>query len=297
VKTYILNELTSRERHHLMLSAVAPRPIAFASTIDKAGRVNLSPFSFFNLFSTNPPIAIFSPSRSRDGSLKHTHLNVLEVPEVCINLVSYEIIQPMSLSSNTYPRGVNEFIKAGLSMEPCRKIKPPLVREAPVAMECTVEQVVPLGGEGASGNLIICRVLLIHVQEKFLDKDGQLDTTKIDLVGRMGGNWYCRAFGDALFEVPKPGASLAIGIDQLPAHIRKSNILSANDLGVLGSLTRMPEIEEIQTIKEQYAHLETVSENPDLIHREIKLLIRKGRPAKALALAYWLSDDWPNKTR
>lgn len=289
MKTFVLEQLSIGQRHHLMLSAVGPRPIAFASTIDDQGQVNLSPFSFFNLFSTNPPIAIFSPSRGRDGSLKHTHLNILEVPEVCINLVSYDMVQKMSLSSNSYPKDVNEFTKAGFSMMASQKIRPPYVQEAPIAMESIVDQVISLGGEGASGNLVICRILLIHVQEKFLDDNDQLDTTRIDLVGRMGGNWYCRAFDKSLFEVNKPGATLAIGVDQLPEHILKSDVLSANDIGVLGSLTHLPLPGEIEVAGDQYKQRNSALEKNDLqeIHREIKNLIQQNKTQEALALSFW----------
>lgn len=271
-----------------MLSAVGPRPIAFASTINHQGQVNLSPFSFFNLFSTNPPIAIFSPSRGRDGNLKHTHQNVLEVPEVCINLVSYDMVQKMSLSSNSYPKDVNEFTKAGFSMVASQKIKPPYVKEAPIAMEGIVEQVISLGGEGASGNLVICRILLIHVQEEFLDENEQLDTTRIDLVGRMGGNWYCRAFDKSLFEVNKPGTTLAIGVDQLPEHILKSEVLSANDVGVLGSLTHLPLMGEIEAAGDQYKQQNSSLEINDLkeLHLQIKNLIQQGKAQEALALSF-----------
>jgi flavin reductase (DIM6/NTAB) family NADH-FMN oxidoreductase RutF len=294
MKTFILSELSNPSRHHLMLSAVGPRPIAFASTIDKKGQVNLSPFSFFNLFSTNPPIAVFSVSRrGYDGSMKDTHLNVLEVPEVAINIVNFDMVQQTSLSSNEYPRDVNEFIKAGFSMAACDSIKPPYVAEAPVVLECKVQQVMPLGGEGASGNMIICAVDRMHVKEHLLDDQGRLDTTKIDLVGRMGGNWYCRAFGEALFEVSKPGRVTAIGIDALPEHVRQSEILSANDLGILGSATNIPavkDLEKIALLPDMEAILKTkksFAEKKLLLHQQIKTKIAIGEPDIALAIAFW----------
>jgi hypothetical protein len=199
------------------------------------------------------------------------------------------MVQKMSLSSNSYPKNVNEFTKAGFSMMSAQKIKPPYVKEAPIAMESRVDQVISLGGEGASGNLVICRILLMHVQEKFLDKNDQLDTTRIDLVGRMGGNWYCRAFDKSLFEVNKPGITLAIGVDQLPEHVLKSDILSANDVGVLGSLTYLPLPGEIQAAGDRYKQRNSSLERNHLkeIHREIKNLIEQKNAQEALALSFW----------
>lgn len=296
MKTFILSELSNPSRHHLMLSAVGPRPIAFASTIDKDGVINLSPFSFFNLFSTNPPMAIFSVSRrGYDGSIKDTHLNVLEVPEVAINLVNYAMVQQMSLSSNEYPRKINEFVKAGFTMAPCDTIKPPYVAEAPVVLECKVKDVIPLGGEGASGNLIVCEIDRIKVNEEFLDDKERLDTTKIDLVGRMGGNWYCRAFGDALFEVSKPSREPAIGIDQLPLHVKNSDLLSANDLGILGSQIKIPSESDLTVVDalEEFISIKsstrTTNEKKIIIHQQIKSKIALDQYEEALAIAFWAS--------
>jgi len=191
-------ELSQPERHKLLLTAIAPRPICFASTIDLNGNVNLSPFSFFNIFSSSPPVMVFSPARNgRDGSLKHTLQNIYDLNEVVINVVNFGIAEQMSLSSTAYDKGVNEFVKAGLTQIPSDQIKPPRVGEAPVAFECTIDQVIELGDHGGAGNLVIARVVMIHINNDYLDKDGNLDTYKLDLVARMGGNLYCRANGDA----------------------------------------------------------------------------------------------------
>lgn len=235
-------EIPVAKMHSYLLGAVAPRPIAFASTIDKEGNINLSPFSFFNCFGANPPILIFSPARKgRDNTTKHTYENVLEVPEVVINIVNYNMVQQMSLASTEYPKGVNEFIKAGLTQVPSSLVKPPRVGEAPVAFECKVLQVIQTGTEGAAGNLIICEVLLVHIKDEILDAEGRIDPFKIDAVARMGGDWYCRANGGALFKVPKPLEKIGIGIDQLPAAIRNSRVLTGNDLGMLANVEKLPE--------------------------------------------------------
>ncbi len=226
--------------HHYLLSAVAPRPICFASTISATGEVNLSPFSFFNVFSSNPPILVFSPARSgRDSSTKHTHDNVLEVGEVVINIVNHDIVEQMSLSSTAYNKGVNEFVKAGLTQVPSEKVQPPRVGEAPIAMECTVDQVIPLGDGPGAGNLVIARVVLMHIQEQYLT-DGRLDTVKLDLVGRMGGMWYTRCTPDSLFSIPKPLAKKGIGFDQLPKLIKESAVLTGNELARLANVEQIP---------------------------------------------------------
>ncbi|MGP8215862.1 MAG: flavin reductase family protein [Bacteroidia bacterium] len=230
--------------HGYLIGSVAPRPICYASTIDKNGNPNLSPFSFFNIFGSNPPIAVFSPARSgRSGKTKDTHDNVLEVPEVVINVVTYSMVQQMSLSSAEYPKGVNEFEKSGFTPVPSEKVKPFRVKESPVQMECEVLGVKETGTEGGSGNLIICEVLLIHVSEDILNADKKIDPNKIDLVGRMGGHWYCRASGNALFELPQPGHNLGIGLDSLPVSIRKSKVLTGNNLGQLGNVTKLPDMQ------------------------------------------------------
>lgn len=251
VKSIDPNTLPVAELHQLLLSAVAPRPIALASTIDSDGHVNLSPFSFFNVFSANPPILIFSPARrGRDNTTKHTYENVKINPEVVINIVNHDIVEQMSLSSTEYERGVNEFVKAGFTQVPSEIVRPPRVGEAPVSFECSVNDVVALGDQGGAGNLVICKVERIHVHTKYLNEAGKLDTAKLDLVARMGESWYCRASGDALFEIPKPTFNKGIGVDQLPQHVLKSTILNGNHLGRLGNLEHLPAPKHIEEIKE-----------------------------------------------
>lgn len=230
--------------HAYLLGAVAPRPIAFVSTVDKDGNVNLSPFSFFNVFGSNPPIAIFSPARrGRDNTVKHTFENVLEVKEAVINIVNYPMVNQASLASTEYPRGVNEFLKAGFTMEPSQKVQPPRVKESPVQMECIIREVIETGKEGGAGNLVIAEIVLIHISEDILDNEGRIDQHKIDLVGRLGGDWYVRASGNALFEVEKPLTRLGIGIDQIPETIRFSKELTGNHLGMLGNVEQVPDPE------------------------------------------------------
>jgi flavin reductase (DIM6/NTAB) family NADH-FMN oxidoreductase RutF len=243
-------EIKIPQLHAYLLGAVGPRPIAFASTIDKEGRPNLAPFSFFNVFSANPPIAIFSPARSgRTGVTKHTHDNVKEVGEVVINVVNYDMVQQMSLASSPYEKGVDEFIKAGFTKLPSQKVKPFRVAESPVQLECIVKEVIELGQEGGAGNLVVSEVVMIHINENVLDSNGVIDQKKIDLVARMGGNWYCRAHGDALFEVEKPLTTIGIGFDQMPFDIKNSKVLTANNLGQLGSVEQLPTAEEILAYK------------------------------------------------
>jgi flavin reductase (DIM6/NTAB) family NADH-FMN oxidoreductase RutF len=227
-------------------NAIAPRPICFASTISAEGKPNLAPFSFFNIFSANPPVAVFSPAYSgRTGASKDTLHNVKEVPEVVINVVTFGIVQQTSLASSPFPKGVNEFTKAGFTSLPSDLVRPFRVSESPVQMEAKVTEVKELGKLGGAGNLVICEILKIHINRSILDDNQQIDTRKIDLVARMGDNWYCRAHGDALFEVAKPVTTIGIGIDQIPEQIRESHILSANNLGQLGSVERLPTPEEI----------------------------------------------------
>lgn len=236
-------EVSLGKLHNTLLGSVGPRPIAFASTIDKDGNRNLSPFSFFNVFSAAPPIAIFSPAKSgRTNTQKDTYNNVKAVPEVVINIVNYATVQQMSLSSTAYGSEVDEFVKAGLTPIESERIRPFRVKESPVQLECIVKEVVELGDEGGSGNLVICEVQLIHIDDSILTEEGTIDQHKIDLVGRMGGNYYVRAQGDALFEVPKPIRQKGIGVDALPEAIRNSSILTGNDLGMLGNVEALPEI-------------------------------------------------------
>jgi len=234
--------ITSQRLHQIILGSVAPRPIAFASTVDKEGVVNLSPFSFFNAFGVNPTTLIFSPSRrGRDNTTKHTYENIKEVPEVVINIVSYDMVEQMSLASTEYPRGTNEFIKAGFTALASEKIRPFRVAESPVQYECKVRQVIETGDGGGAANLIICEVLLVHVNEDILDDKGSIDPEKIKLVGRMGGDYYVRAFGNSLFKVAKPLDRLGMGIDMLPEFIRDSHVFSGNDLGKLGNIEHLPQ--------------------------------------------------------
>jgi flavin reductase (DIM6/NTAB) family NADH-FMN oxidoreductase RutF len=238
--------------HSYLQGAVAPRPIAFASTIDKDGNVNLSPFSFFNVFGTNPPTLIFSPNRRvRDGSQKHTLENVLEHDEVVINMVDYAMVEQMSLSSCEYDRGVNEFVKAGFTEVNSIMVKPPRVAESKAAFECNVKQVIQMSDEGGSPNLVICEVVLAHFSEEILDENGRIDQTKTDWVARLGGDWYCRASGDALFEVAKPSIHKGIGVDAIPDFIKNDSFFTGNDLGRLGNVEKLPSDEEIAIFKKE----------------------------------------------
>lgn len=266
------------EMFGVMTSAVAPRPICFASTVDKDGNVNLSPYSYFNAFSTNPPTMVFSPARSgRDAKTKNTHDNVLDVPEVVINIVNYPIVEQMSLSSTAYDKGVNEFIKSGLTEVPSDLVQPPRVGESPVAFECKVKDVIELGQGPGSGNLVVCEILRVHIKTEYLNQEGKLDTTKLDLVARLGGNWYARMIPEALFEITKPIKNKGIGIDQLPEYIRHSEILSGNDLGKLGNVERLPNAEEIQQAKNDSSNIH----NYELYAKE---LLKKGKTWEALCL-------------
>ncbi len=233
-------DIKTAQLHGYLLGAVSPRPICFASTVDSDGNVNLSPYSFFNVFSANPPILIFSPARRvRDNTTKHTLENVLATKEVVINIVNYDMVQQMSLSSTEYAAGVNEFVKAGFTEGASLKVTPPRVLEAPVQLECKVKEVVALGTEGGAGNLVICEVVHLHIDEKILDADGKIDPAKIDAVARMGGNWYSRS-NVGMFEVEKPLTTLGIGVDALPEAIRKSTVLTGNDLGMLANVEQLP---------------------------------------------------------
>jgi flavin reductase (DIM6/NTAB) family NADH-FMN oxidoreductase RutF len=236
--------------HGYLLGAVGPRPIAFASTIDENGNRNLSPFSFFNVFGANPPIAIFSPARRvRNNTTKHTLENAKLTKEVVINIVNYNMVEQMSLASTEYPEGVDEFVKSGFTPIESELVKPFRVKESPVQLECIVKEIVETGTEGGAGNLVICEVVMLHVSEEVLDENGKIDTQKIDLVGRLGGDWYVRAHGDALFEVEKPIRNLGIGVDQIPEDIRLSNILTGNDLGKLGNVETLPDETEVNEYK------------------------------------------------
>ena len=243
-------EISTPKLHSYLLSAVAPRPIAFASTIDTEGNPNLSPFSFFNVFSANPPIMIFSPARRvRNNTTKHTLENVLEVKEVVINVVNHAIVQQMSLSSTEYPKDINEFEKAGFTMLKSEKIRPFRVAESPVQFECKVNDVIHLGNKGGAGNLIVCEVVQLHIHEGVLDSNGAIDQLKLDLVARAGGSYYSRA-KTGFFEIPKPLSTLGIGIDQIPEEIRNSNVLSGNNLGMLGNVETVPNQQDVDNFAE-----------------------------------------------
>jgi flavin reductase (DIM6/NTAB) family NADH-FMN oxidoreductase RutF len=287
-------DLSTIELQNYLQYAIAPRPICFASTIDSEGKVNLSPFSFFNLFSTNPPICVFSPSRRiRDNTTKHTLENVLEVKECVINIVNYEMVQQMSLSSTEYPKGVNEFEKAGFTMLPSKMVLPPRVAESPVQLECIVNQVIPLGTQNGAGNLIIAEIKLIHINESILDPNRKIDQEKMDLVARLGGDWYCRVTADNLFKIPKPLTSLGIGVDSLPISIRNSTILTGNDLGILGNQEKVPTENEINSIK-KLTDVKNILENPIFndykketqLHQLIHQLLTKGLFEEAIKIAF-----------
>lgn len=239
-----LHELSAPQKQYFLQHVIAPRPICFASTINRDGQVNLSPFSFFNMFSSNPPIVIFSPARRvRDNTTKHTLGNVLEVPEVVINIVTYNMVRQTSLASCEYAKGVNEFIKAGFTPEPATLVKPPMVKESQIKLECRVNEVKSLGQEGGAGNLIICEVLRMHIADELVDEQGKLDQRKIRHVARLGGDWYCVVSEESLFQVEKPNTQLGIGFDGLPPSIRYSSILSGNELGQLANVSEVPVVD------------------------------------------------------
>jgi flavin reductase (DIM6/NTAB) family NADH-FMN oxidoreductase RutF len=271
-----LKELKAADRQNYLQHAIAPRPICFASTIDSSGNVNLSPFSFFNLFSYTPPIVVFSPLRRvRDNSTKHSLQNILEVPEVVINIVDYDMVQQTSLASCEYPRGINEFIKAGFTAEPATIVRPPMVKESKVKMECKVAEVRPLGESGGAGNLAICEVMRMHIDESILDENGKIDQQKLHHVARMGGNWYCRVDESNLFIVEKPNTQLGIGVDTLPIGLRQSKILTGNNLGQLANVHEYPVIDpsfdddHLKQITQYY------SISPDEMEKELHSYAKK----------------------
>lgn len=269
--------------HQYLLGAIGPRPIAFASTIDEDGKPNLSPFSFFNVFGANPPVLIFSPARrGRDNTTKHTFENAKKVDEVVINIVNYDIVQQMSLSSTEYDEGVNEFGKAGLTMLKSDLVKPFRVAESPVQMECKIKEIVETGTEGGAGNLVICHVVKMHIKEEILDEHGFIDQHKIDQVARMGGNWYTRAKA-GMFEVPKPLSTLGIGVDAMPEDIRTSDVLTGNDLGKLGNVESLPENGEIEAfLRSNTQEAELVKSGDKVkIHKQAQLYLEKDKPEDA----------------
>jgi flavin reductase (DIM6/NTAB) family NADH-FMN oxidoreductase RutF len=251
-------------------SAVAPRPIAFASTIDEDGNPNLSPFSFFNVFSSNPPILIFSPARRvRDNSIKHTLINCESTKEVVINVVNFDMVEQVSLSSTEYAAGINEFEKAGFTTIASQIVKPFRVAESPIQMECKVNEIISLGTNGGAGNLVICEVLKIHISESVLDEDGKINQHKIDLVSRLGNNWYSRA-NAGMFEVEKPITTLGIGVDQIPEFIKNSTFFDGNDLGKLGNVENLPNKEEINIFVEQNFDEKTVLKSNNIENKYAK---------------------------
>lgn len=279
-------ELSIPKLHGYLLGSVSPRPIALASTVDAKGNVNLSPFSFFNVFSANPPILIFSPARRVKGNTtKHSLENSLSTKEVVINMVSYDMVQQMSLSSTEYEQGVNEFVKAGFTEVVSDLVKPPRVAESPVQFECKVNEVISLGTEGGAGNLIIAEVVKLHINESILDSEGNIDPIKIDTVARMGGNWYNRA-KEGIFEVQKPIKNMGIGVDALPDSIRNSKILTGNDLGILGNVEKLPTEEEVREfIKmgiERCPHINTA--NKENTQKQAQEMLQKGVVVDALRL-------------
>ena len=274
-------------RQNFLQYAVAPRPVCFASTIDSSGQVNLSPFSFFNLFSSTPPILIFSPARRvRDNTTKHTLHNVLDVPEVVINIVDYDMVQQTSLASCEYPKGTNEFLKAGLTEMPATRVRPPMVKESKIKIECKVIEVKPLGKEGGAGNLVICEALCMHIDDAILDDEKKMiDQHRIHHIARLGGDWYCRVDETNLFQVEKPNTKLGIGIDALPSTLRNSTILSGNDLGQLANVHELPTIDPAfhdDTLKNIFQYY---SVSPDEMENELhayaKKLLSQGKVAEA----------------
>lgn len=291
MKTFTPSDLPVPQLHGLLLGAIGPRPIAFASTINEKGEANLSPFSFFNVFSANPPILIFSPARrGRDNTTKHTYENVKRVPEVVINVVNEAIMQQASLASTEYAEGVNEFEKAGLSMLQSELVKPFRVKESPVQMECKVIEVKELGQNGGAGNLVICEVLKMHIDEHILGEDGKIDQHKIKLVGRMGANWYSKGFDNALFEIEKPLSTLGIGVDTIPKEIRNSHILTGNNLGQLGNVEHLPDETTVNEyrlteLSELFMELEDEPNKlEETLHMRAKSLLKDNKVNEA-----WLS--------
>ena len=277
-------ELTVAKMHHYLLGAIGPRPIAFASTIDGNGQANLAPFSFFNVFSANPPILIFSPARSgRTNTTKDTYNNVKAHPEVVINVVNFDIVEQMSLASSPYPAGESEFVKSGLTPIPSDLVKPFRVKESPVQFECKVNQVIELGTEGGAGNLIICEVVKFHIDESYLDENQLIDQQKIDLVARMGGNWYCRANEHAMFELEKPITTCGVGYDQLPQDFLQSDVLSKNLLARLAGIEEIPNETDVNEYKlmelsDLFLYLDSQPKELELaLHKRAKVLLEENK--------------------
>ena len=288
MKTINPKDIETPKLHRYLLGAIGPRPIAFASTMDKDGVANLAPFSFFNAFSANPPILVFSPARSgRTNTTKDTYNNVKILPEVVINVVNFELVHQMSLASSPYPSSVDEFVKSGLTPVASECVQPFRIKESPVQFECKVNEVIELGDQGGAGNLIICEVLRIHIDEAILDEQQMIDQHKIDLVSRMGGNWYCRADENSMFEIPKPITTCGIGYDELPEDIKNSDVLTANNLGQLAGIESIPNETDVNEYKlielsELFLSLEEDATQLEIeIHKRAKLLLEKNHLEEA----------------
>lgn len=289
MKTIAPGDLPMPEFHNTLLTAIAPRPICFASTVDAEGNPNLSPFSFFNIFGSNPTRLIFSPARRvRDNTIKHTLENVVATREVVINVVNYAMVQQMSLASCEYPKGVDEFEKAGFTPVASEKVKPFRVKESPVQFECKVVDIIETGNSGGAGNLIICEMVLMHISPDVLTADGKINQQKLDLVGRLGSDWYVRASGDALFEVPKPARNLGIGFDQLPKSIKNSHILTGNNLGMLANAEQLPDEDSILIYQKMNKDLLQImqldagkEEKRQLLHRLAQTLLEESKVVDA----------------
>jgi len=283
MKTFNTDELSGQQKQALLQSVIAPRPICFASTISQEGSINLSPFSFFNMFSIDPPVCVFSPSRRlRDGSTKHTLDNLQETGEVVINIVNYDMVWQTSLASCEYPAGVNEFIKAGFTMQASETIRPPRVAESPVQMECTVRSIIPLDEKPGSGNLVIADIKRVHVREDLFDQQGRVDPVKLDLVARLGGDWYARITAESLFEVAKPNVKLGIGMDRLPDVLKNSSLLTSNEMAQLANVETIP-VEDAEFLNRHSGYSKSDSSK---IFSEIKSALEK----KDVVLAWnWIS--------
>ena len=268
--TFDLAQLKPADKQYYLQHVIAPRPICFASTIDAEGNANLSPFSFFNLFSTQPPVVVFSPARRvRNNTIKHTLENLHEVPEVVINIVTYDLVQQASLTSCEYPKGTDEFMKAGFTKEKASLVRPPMVKECKVKMECKLLEIKSLGEEGGAGQLVICEVLRIHIDDSLLDEEKKFDQTKLELVARLGGDWYCKVGPENLFKVPKPNVKLGIGFDALPDAIRNSQLLTGNQLGQLANVHELPVVEPSFDDEHVKNIIQYFSINPAEMEREL----------------------------
>lgn len=287
------SSLTGVQLQNILQYVIAPRPICFASTINNKGEINLSPFSYFNIFSVNPPICVFSPSRRlRDNTTKHTLDNIKEVAECVINIVSYEMVAQTSLASCEFPQGVNEFVKAGFTMLPSEVVQPPRVAESPVQLECKINQIIPLGENAGAGNLVIAEILRIHISENILDEKGGIDQQSLDLVARLGGNWYARINKDALFQLDKPNEKIGMGFDQLPDSLLYADWLNNNEKAQLANLSNPPEKEEAFTLLDpllQEIIKDLVTSNTDLAKSHVKELLKKGEALKAWCMAIQFS--------